>query len=113
MFNMLELNKRIVQGVVDIVESDDESEASVKMKRLAKLLKSKAYKEKQDKMQEIITQSKRAAQSNIESDSSELSDDLDESSLDEEAKEQWQSLCEEVLEFRNYKQSTRKKRGRK
>ena len=45
-FDMLELNKRIVQGVVDIIESDDESEASVKMKRLVKLIKSKAYKEK-------------------------------------------------------------------
>jgi len=88
MFDILELNKRIVQGVVDIIESDNESEASVKMKRLVKLIKSKVYKEKQDKIQEIITQSKRAAQSNIESDSSELSDDSDKSSLNEEAKEQ-------------------------
>ena len=53
MFDILELNKRIVQGVVDIVESDNEIKASVKMKRLVKLIKSKAYKEKEDKMQVI------------------------------------------------------------
>ena len=43
-FDMLELNKRIVEGVVEVVESDDESEALVKLKRLVKLIKSKTYK---------------------------------------------------------------------
>ena len=46
MFDMLELNKRIVEGVVEVVKSDNESEASVKLKRLVKLIKSKIYKEK-------------------------------------------------------------------
>ena len=45
-FDMLELNKRIVKGVVEVVELDDESEVSVKLKRLVKLIKSKIHKEK-------------------------------------------------------------------
>ena len=44
MFNMLELNKRIVEGIVEVVESDDDSEALVKLKRLVKLIKSKTYR---------------------------------------------------------------------
>ena len=31
-FNILELNKRIVEGVVEVVESDDKSELLVKLK---------------------------------------------------------------------------------
>ena len=46
MFNMLELNKRIIEGVVEVMESDDESEVSVKMKKLFQIIKSKSYKEK-------------------------------------------------------------------
>ena len=46
MFDMLELNKRIVEGIVEVVELDDDSEASVKLKRLVKLIKSKTYKQK-------------------------------------------------------------------
>ena len=46
MFDMLELNKRIVEGIVEVVESDNNSEASVKLKRLVKLIKSKTYKQK-------------------------------------------------------------------
>ena len=46
MFNMLELNKRIVEGIVEVVESDDDSEALVKLKRLVKLIKSKTYRKK-------------------------------------------------------------------
>ena len=41
MFNILESNKRKVEGVIEVVESDNESEASVKLKRLVKLIKSK------------------------------------------------------------------------
>ena len=43
-FDMLELNKRIVEKVVEVVESDNNGEVSVKLKRLIKLIKSKTYK---------------------------------------------------------------------
>jgi len=43
---MLELNKRIVEAVVEVVESDDKSEVLVKLKRLVKLIKSKIYRQK-------------------------------------------------------------------
>ena len=46
MFDILELNKQIVESVVDIVESDDESKALVKLKWLVKLIRSKTYKQK-------------------------------------------------------------------
>ena len=44
MFDILELNKRIVEGVVEVVELDYDSKALVKLKRLVKLVKSKTYK---------------------------------------------------------------------
>ena len=50
MFNMIKLNKRIVEGVVEVVESDNDSKASVKLKHLVKLIKSKTYKQKQQNM---------------------------------------------------------------
>jgi len=40
-FDMLELNKRIVEGIVEVIESDNESKALVKMKRLVRIIKSK------------------------------------------------------------------------
>ena len=46
MFNMLELNKRIIEGVVEVMESDNESKVLVKMKKLFRIIKSKLYKEK-------------------------------------------------------------------
>ena len=46
MCNLLELYKRIVEGVIEVVKSDNKSEALVKLKRLVKLIKSKIYKEK-------------------------------------------------------------------
>ena len=54
-FDMLELNKCIVEGVVEVVESDNESNASIKLKRLVKLIKSINYKKKQEYIQTIIT----------------------------------------------------------
>ena len=43
---MLELSKRIFEGIVEVVESDNDSEALVKLKRLMKLIKSKTYRQK-------------------------------------------------------------------
>ena len=54
MFNMLELNKCIVESIVDIVESENENKASVKLKWLVKIIRLKTYKQKQEKVQSII-----------------------------------------------------------
>ena len=54
MFDMLELNKRIVERVVEVVESDDKSKVLVKLKKLVKLIKLKIYKETQQNMEKIL-----------------------------------------------------------
>ena len=38
---MLKVNKRIVEGVVEVMKSDNKSKALVKMKRLVRIIKSK------------------------------------------------------------------------
>ena len=38
---MLKVNKRIVEGVVEVMKSDNKSKALVKMKRLIRIIKSK------------------------------------------------------------------------
>ena len=38
---MLKVNKRIVEGVVEVMKSDNKSKVLVKMKRLVRIIKSK------------------------------------------------------------------------
>ena len=45
-------------NIVYLVESDNNSEASVKLKRLVKLIKSKTYKQKQQNMENIMNKAK-------------------------------------------------------
>ena len=114
-FDMLELNKRIVEGIVEVIESDDKSKVLVKMKKLFRIIKSKSYKEKQDKMQEIILQSKNRIQQITEATETNENDrsseeEISDMSLDNDTIDQWISLCEEALEFKNYKELSRTKR---
>ena len=109
MFDILELNKRIIEGIVEVMESDNETKALVKIKKLFRIIKSKSYKEKQDKIQEIILQSKNRIQQiteAIETNENDRSskEEISDMSLDNETIDQWISLCKEASEFKYYKE---------
>ena len=42
---MAEMNKKLVNRIIDIIESDSESEALIKIKLVVKLIKSSKYRQ--------------------------------------------------------------------
>ena len=53
---MVKINQKLASAIIDIIESDSKSEASVKVKLVVKFIKSSKYQQLQQNAQNFILQ---------------------------------------------------------
>ena len=73
MTEMVKINRKLASAIVDIIESESESEASIKVKSIVKFIKSKQYKQIQLKVQKYVLQNQQSSE--LSSDESDQEDE--------------------------------------
>ena len=77
MADMMQIQKQLMKMVLDIVESDNKSKASVKFKKLVKMIRSPSFQQQEEKIIKILNKKNNEKDDNEEDDNLSLSSDDD------------------------------------